>query len=970
MGFAAHRVSIVAMPSASNRSSFVLAVLGIGCLVAGLWLYVRQRLERPPAPSAPATAAPPVVDLTQRLPFDSAISTASLPNGLHYFVRANHEPQHRAELQLVVNAGSLLEDDDQRGLAHMVEHMAFNGTKRFPRNEIGAFMASIGMRFGPEVNAETRFDETVYRVEVPTDDPAVLNRALTILEDWAHQVSFDPAEIDKERGVVLEEWRLRQGAALRLGDQQFASLVAGSRYAERSPIGTPESIRTFTAARLRDFYNDWYRPDLMAVIAVGDFDQTAIARRIADEFGAIPARPDGRPRPLMDVPAQPGTTFVVTSDREATATGVRISNRRRPNAETTVGDYRRDTVERLMTGMLSQRLAEVAQTPNGPLLGAGVQLSRPVRALEILSLAGLAHEGVAGAALTALATERARLARFGFTEPELQRQKTTMAQDFERAIDDKDRQQSGTLAAEYVRHFTTGEPVPGLQWESDTTQRLLQGITLQEINLIAATWLPEDNRVVAVTAPEKLGRTIPTEAVLKAAMAAAGKADLKPWVVKATAQSLLDSEPTPGKVAGTVTHASIGLTEWTLSNGARVVLLPTTLDADQIVFSAVSPGGLSLAADADLVPAQTAINVVSSMGFGRFGSGDLRRWLAGRPVAVQPVIGPFEQGVSGQAAKQELTTLFQLIHLVMTQPRRDPAIYDALRAQMRDALTNQEASPEYAFGLAVSDALSQHHPRAHPITAASVEHMDLDKSLAFYRERFADASGFTFVFAGSFDLAVMQPLVEKYLASLPATRGPHTWKDPGIRPPAGVVNRVVERGIDPKARTVLVFPSPVEPDRAHAVAVVALADVLQTRLRDVLREDLGATYNVAVGGNVARIPVAQATVSIDFTSDPARVDALSDRVLAEISALKSAGPTPQQVKNTQTALARDFETSIRKNAYLVGQLAQRYQAGEPPESLWDMPKIFDALTPAILRDAARAHLDTNRYVRATLKPGK
>ncbi|HEX5068577.1 MAG TPA: insulinase family protein [Vicinamibacterales bacterium] len=956
------------MPSASRRSSVVLAVLGVAFLIAGLVLYLRQR-PAPPAPSAPA-AAVPAMDLTQPLPFDSAISTAVLPNGLRYFVRANREPQHRAELQLVVNAGSVLEDDDQRGLAHMVEHMAFNGTKRFPRNEIAAFMASIGMRFGPEVNAETRYDETVYRVEVPTDDAGVLNRALTVLEDWAHQVTFDSVEIEKERGVVLEEWRMRQGAALRMGDQQFAALVRGSRYADRSPIGTPESIRTFTAQRLRDFYRDWYRPDMMAVIAVGDFDQGAIARRIADGFGAIPARPDGRPRPVVDVPAQPGTDFVITTDREATATSVLISNRRTPPAEATVGDYRRATVERLMAGMMSQRLAEVAQTPNGPLIGAGVQVSRPVRGLQVVYLAGLARDSVADAALTVLAIERARLARLGFTAPELERQKTTMAQEYQRAIDDKDRQQSGALAAEYVRHVTVDEPVPGLQWESDTTGKLLPGISLDEINRLAATWLPEDNRVVALTAPEKSGRAVPTEAALKLALAGAAKADLTPWVARTTADSLLDREPAAGTVVSTVTHASIRVTEWTLSNGARVVALPTSLDANQVVFSAVSPGGLSLAPDNDLVPAQTAAQVVSAMGFGRFSSGDLRRWLTGRPIAVQPVIGPFEQGLSGQGTKQELTTLFQLIHLVMTAPRRDQSIFDALRSQMRDGLSNQEASPEYAFGLTLTDALSQHHPRAQPITAASVDRMDLDKSLAFYRERFADASGFTFVFAGSFDLATLQPLVEKYLASLPATNGPHVWKDPGIRPPASVVTKVVERGVDPKARTVLVFPSPIEADRARAVSVVMLADILQTRLRDLLREDLGATYNVTVGGNVARIPVAQATISIDFTSDPARVDALTSRVLAEIAALKNAGPSAQQVKNVQTALIRDFETNIRQNAFLVGQLAQRYQAGEPPETLWDMPKVFQALTPAMIRDAARAHLDTNRYVRATLKPGK
>jgi zinc protease len=954
--------------SSSSRSSTVLGVLGVALLAGGLFLYLRQ--GTPPRPAATAPANVPHVDLAEPLPFDAAITTATLPNGLRYFVRANPEPQRRVELRLVVNAGSLLEDDDQRGLAHVVEHMAFNGTKRFPKNEIGAFMASIGMRFGPEVNAETRYDETVYHLEVPTNDPAVVTRALTILEDWAHQVTFDPAEIEKERGVILEEWRLGQGAAARLRDRQFPLLVQGSRYADRAPIGTPESIRTFTPARLRQFYADWYRPDLMSVIAVGDIDQAAMARSISERFGAIPARSGARPRPEFDVPAQPGTSVLVSTDREATATSVLVMTRRRPPVSKTVGDYRRDTVERLMTAMLSQRLTEVAQAAGGPMLGTAVQVSQPLRGLQLVALAATTRDGAADAALKELLTERARATKFGFTLPELDREKTTMIGAYQRMIADKDRLQSTALAAEYVRHVTIAEPVPGVQWESDTIARLLPGISLDEINTIATAWLPEENRLVSVTAPEKAGRTAPTEAALRAAVAAAARADVKAWVSKVTAESLLEREPEAGSIVTTVTHEAIGLTEWTLSNGVRVVLLPTKFDADQIVFSAVSPGGLSLATDADLVPAQTASQVVASMGFGRFGSGDLRRYLAGRPVGVQPVIGPFEQGLSGGGTKQELTTIFQLIHLIVTAPRRDPVIFDAMRTQMRDALANQAANPDYALSLELAGALSQHHPRAEPITAASTDRMDVDKSLAFYRARFSDASGFTFVFAGSFDLAVMRPLVERYLASLPSTRGAHNWKDPGIRPPAGVVRSVVERGVDPRARTVLVFSSVIEADRSHAVSVVALAQVLQNRLRDVLREELGATYDVSVTGNVARIPVAQATVSVDFTSDPARVDALTDRVLAEMAVLRNTGPAAQTVTNVQTTLLRDFETNVRQNAFLVGQIAQRYQSGDPPESLWNMPKIFQALTPALIRDAAKNCLDPGRYVRVTLRPGK
>jgi zinc protease len=952
-----------------SRWPTLLTIVGVAFLAAGVFLYFRPHGVRTDMATPPVSTGP-AVDLAPALPFDSEITTATLPNGLRYFVRANRQPEHRAELRLVVNAGSVLEDDDQRGLAHFVEHMAFNGTRRFPKHQIGAFMESIGMRFGPGVNATTSYDETIYHLQIPTDQSGALERALTIMEDWAHQVSFDAAEIESERGVVLEEWRMRRGVGARLQDVQFPLFVRGSRYADRLPIGTPESIQSFKPERLKQFYADWYRPDLMSVIAVGDFDPAAVAALVKSRFSSIPARPTPRPRPVFDVPPQSDTTFAIASDREATATSVGIAHRRKAVEAVTVGDYRRDTIDRLVSSILSLRLADVAQAPNSPLLQA-VAASAPVtRTLEITSMNAAAPSGGVDSALRALAVEASRLAKFGVTPEELNQQKTTTLRRLERAIADRARQQSTALAAEYVRHVTTGEPVPGLQWEFDTTKMLLPGISLEDVNLAATKWLPEDNRVVSVTMPIKSGVAAPAEPALRQVLASAAKIELKPWVARSAPASLLDREPTPGTVATTVTRAPIGVTEWTLSNGVRVVLLPTKFSEDQIVFSAVSPGGLSLASDADLIPAQTATQVVNSMGFGRFGSGDLRRWLTGRAVNVQPVIGPFEQGISGGGSRQDLETMFQLIYLMMTSPRKDPTIFDALRSQMRDALANQAASPDVEFAQALSATLSQNHPRARPVTAASMDRMDLDKSVAFFKDRFADAGSFTFVMAGSFDLAEMRPLVERYLASLPSTGRHETWKDVGIRPPTGVVTRVVERGVEPKTRTVLLFTGPIEPDRRHAVAIVALADVLETRLREALREELGATYNVSVGGNASRVPVGQFTVSIDYTAAPARADALNERVFAEIAALKKSGPTPQQVNDVRAALLRDFETNSHQNPYLVGQLAQRYQSGEPPESVWQIGEIYKSLTPAVIKDAANAYLDARNYVRVTLKPGK
>jgi zinc protease len=942
------------------------------CLIAGIVLLVRQYTASSPASRSATTSAPtgPPPDAAAPVPFDSSITARTLANGLKYLVKANNQPGGRAELRLVVNAGSLLEDDDQRGVAHFVEHMAFNGTRRFPKQAIGQFMESIGMRFGPSVNATTSFDETTYALQIPTDKPEVIDRALMILEDWAHNVTFDPAEVEKERGVIVEEWRLRRGVGARLQDMQAPAFFKGSRYLDRSPIGTPESIRGFKLERLRQFYTDWYRPDLMAVIAVGDFDPAAMATAIERQFGAIPQPASPRARPAFEAPALASTEYSIAIDKEVPSTNVAILHRRQPREAVTVGDYRRDIVERLAIDMLSQRLVDISQVPKGPILSASAAKLRAVRALEHVVLNAMASNSGIGPALSALAVERERAVRFGYSEPELSRQKTTLLRGMERAIAERAHQPSAVLAAEYVRHVTVGEPVPGLQWEYDAVKRLMPTIGVAEVHAAIVSALPEANRVVAIAAPEKTNVYVPPVKELQAVVAAAKDAPMQPWVVRAGTSELMAEPPAPGSIVKTTPHDAVGVTEWTLSNGVRIVLKPTTFKDNQIVFTAVSPGGLSLADDADLVPAQTAAQVVVSMGFGKFASGDIRRILQGKAVGVQPVIGPYEHGLSGGSSREDIEAMFQLIHLTMTEPRRDPTIFSAFQSQMRTALAGQTGSPDYAFSRELARVLSQDHPRARALEGGSLERMDLDKSIAFYRARFGNAAGFTFVFAGSFTVDSIRPLVERYVASLPASGAGGAWKDNGIRPPRGVVERVVTRGIEPKSRTVLVFTGPIEVSRQQAVAITAMAEVLQTRLRDAIREELGATYSIAAAASAARVPVGQYSVSIDFSSDPARIDAITRRVLDEVATFRQSGPTPRQMQDVKAGMARDFESNSRQNAFLAGQIAQRYQMGEPVESVWQMPDLFRALTAQQIHEAARKYLDTSNYIRVTLKPEK
>ena len=945
------------MSPRSLVAALALVVTGLGY---GLGLEAGLLAQQ----TSPARTAP----LTQPMPVDPQITTGTLPNGLRYVIRANRRPEKRAELRLVVNVGSIVEDDDQQGLAHFVEHMAFNGTRNFPKQDIVTFMESIGMRFGPSVNAFTSFDETVYMLQVPTDKPEVVDKALLILEDWAHNVTFDAAEVEKERGVVIEEWRLGQGAATRLRDKQFPVLLKGSRYADRLPIGKKDVLDTFKRDQVTRFYADWYRPDLMSVVAVGDFDPAAMERLIRGRFGSIPKPATARPRPAHGVADQPGTRYTIATDKELPSTTVSVYAMLPPRNQSTHGAYRQQIVEGLFSGMLSARFAEMAQKPDAPFLQAGASRGLFVRSREASTLSALVREDAIDRGLEALFLEAERVVQFGFTPAELDRQKRNILRRFEQLLAEKDTHESATFAAEYVRHLTNGESIPGIPYEFELQQRYVPEITLAEVNSLAKEWAPDGNRVVVVSAPEKPGLTMPTEAQLAAVMAGAAAKPLTAWVDSAGTQPLMASTPTAGTIARTSARADLGITEWALSNGIRVVLKPTTFKEDEVVFRATSPGGTSLASDADFIPAMTAATVVGVGGLGTFNLTDLGKTLAGKAAAVSVEFGEHEDVVTGNASPKDLETMFQLIHLSFTQPRRDPVIFGVVTSQTKIMLANQRAQPEFAFQEARSDALSQGHPRRRLLSTEMIDQMNLDRSMAFYQERLADASDFTFVFTGSFTVDGMKPLVERYLASLPSLRRGESWKDTGIRAPRGVVEKRVEKGIEPKSQTSLVFTGPFEYAPARRVTIRAMAIALGTRLREILREDLGGTYSVSVNAGYSKVPVAEYAVSIDFGSAPDRTDVLVARVFEEIAKFKAAGPTDQQVNDVRTAMQREYETSLKNNGYLAAQMSFKYQYGEDVQGVFTANELFAALTPAGLRDAARLYLDDKNYVKVQLFP--
>lgn len=916
-----------------------------------------------------AQATPAVPPLTQVLPVDPDLTTGQFDNGLKYMIRRNSLPAGRAELRLVVNVGSLVEDNDQLGLAHFVEHMAFNGTKNFPKLETVKFLESIGMRFGPSVNASTSFDETIYMLQVPTEKPEVLDRSMLILGDWAQHVSFDPAEIDKERGVIIEEWRLRRGAGARLQDQQFPTLLKGSRYAERLPIGTVENLQTFKHSSLTRFYKDWYRPDLMTVIAVGDFDVAAMRQLITRHFAAMPKAASPRALPTYTVPPQPGTLYAIATDAEAPMTQVSVYGKMALRDQVTVGAYRRQIVESLFAGMLNARYSELSQKPDAPFMGAGAARGLFVKSAEASMLNAMAKDGAAEKALTALYAEAERVVKFGFTQSEFDRQKIGLLRGLEQALAEKDKRPSGQLAAEYIRAATQGEPIPGLAYEAEITRAMVPTITLAEVNGLAAEWVPEGNRVVMVSAPKKEGVPVPTEAQLAAAITAAANMPLTAYVDTVTSTALMTTLPTPGTISGETTRA-YGITEWKLSNGITVVLKPTDFKADEILFRAFSPGGHSLASDADIITAQMASSVVEMGGIGTLSSIELRKTMTGKVASASASIGELEEGLSGRASKKDLEAMFQLAYLRAVEPRADASLFGVMMSQVKSMMANQMASPEFAFGEAINKIMTQDHPRARTPAPERLSSISLEAAMRFYKDRFADMGDFTFVFVGSLDLPVMRPLVERYLASLPSTGRKETWKDTGVREPENVVEAEVKKGIEPKSQTRVIFSGPMVYNQEQRVAIRAMADILQTRLRETLREELGGTYSVSAGASYEDKPRAMYQLSVSFGSDPSRTAALGKRVFDEIEAFKANGPTDKQVNDVKAAMHRDFETNIKQNAYVLSQLAFKYQNGESPETLLAVPSYYDKLTVGSIKAAANTYLDTKRYVKVVLLPEK
>lgn len=918
----------------------------------------------------PASAPRDSFALTAPLPMDPAVRVGTLPNGIRYYIRRNARPEQRAELRLVVNAGSILEDDDQRGLAHFVEHMAFNGTKHFAKNDIVKYLEGIGVRFGADLNAYTSFDETVYILPVPTDSAGILERSFRFLGDVADGVLFDSTEVVAERGVVLAEWRNGLGAGERLRDKQFPVIFRGSRYAERLPIGKPEILEHATPAPMRRFWRDWYRPDLMAVVAVGDVDPGTFERLIRETFGGIAPRTNPRARTQASVPDHDSTLVSIATDAELTTSNVSVLWKRAPHATRTVGDLRADLVERLYHGMLNQRFQELALKPEAPFTGAGASSGAFVRGSEIVSLDAGAKEGRLIETLAALLTEAERVQRHGFLASELDRARTATLRAYERAFAERDKTPSDAFVDEYVTHFLTGDGAPGIAFEYAAVQRLLPGITLAEVNAVAAARAGAANRVVTITLPEKAGLVPPTEAEVRAAFGAVMAATIAPWTETVADGALVTTEPTVGRVVSERVIAGQNITDWTLANGVRVLVRPTDFNADQILVSAFSPGGASLVSDRDAFKTSLAPSIIAAGGVGNFSAIDLRKKLTGKVANAQPSITDLSEGMSGAASPKDLETLMQLLHLRFTAPRADSTVFAAQLQQFEQFLKNKDANPVAVFSDTIQQTLAMGHPRARPLSVEMLQELELEDLLRIYRDRFGDAGDFTFFFVGNVEPATLKPLVERWLGSLPAGTRREVPRDAGPQQFSGVIEKTVRKGIAPQSQSVVLMAGAAPWTREGAYTLTSLGELLQMRLLDRLRESLGGTYSVSVSTAFSRRIRQEWQVVIQYGSAPEQADTMFAAVRDEIAKLRSTPPTVEELERVREQQRRELEVQQKQNGYWLSTIRSRVENGDPLETIGDYLTLVNGLTVEKLAAAAKTFLSEENRARFVLLPEK
>ena len=908
------------------------------------------------------------------VPFTSRALTGTLPNGLKYYILENSLPENRAHLALVVNAGSVLERDDERGFAHFVEHLAFNDTARFPKLELIEYLRSLGMRFGADANAYTSYNETVYHFDVPVEISdgikKIPDRALAILDDWTYAVSFLPEDVKSESLVVLEEHRTRLGAMDRVRKITMPILFAGSVYASREPIGLQEIIENATSQQVRGFYDRWYTSDNMALIFVGDFNGKALETGLANHFNMPAApRPVSRPRYELPPPVNGNFRVEIITDPELTSSSFQIHYKQKKSAQNgTLAYYRETLIDYLIDSMLSLRFEEASADPDAAAADYWGGIWRWSDNSRFYAMGTSPKTGAAEDALRELLLEKESMRRFGFTESELERAKLSLVSFMERQLSEKDRRESRSFINGFASHFLTGEDMADIEWEVRAVNSLLAGVGIKEISKAAQSYFAPNDTVVFLLAPQAEAENLPSANRIRGIFRETANARITPRQNASVSGELLDRVPVPGRIVSQDLDAETGAIILVLSNGARVILKETANRNNEIVFYAMARGGTVNAPLEDSVSADLASEMLEVSGLGPYSRTELINKLAGKQVSFSFWISGFYRGFQGSSTTRDLKTLFEMLYLSFTMPELDERAVAAMLDQYRTSLVHQDENPQRVFSRELTKILYNNHPLFKPLELEDMDKVSLEKALDFIHKCINPAD-YTFIFTGNIDLNMMREYLTSYIASIPGAPEMNGWIDPGIVRPRGI-ERNIYKGMDERSVVYLAWfaPGPSAFDERKNQTAAVLSEYLDILLTDEIREKLSGVYSISALASVSVIPNGEYSLEASFQCNPSRAEELIAAVRERITNIVGQPLNTDTFNKAKEALLMQHEASMQRNLHIAQSYANSSALYDTPLArLNRRPDVIRSVTPEEVRSLCRDTL-VSGPVRVVLYP--
>lgn len=873
------------------------------------------------------------------LPIDPKVRTGKLENGLTYYIRNNGTPEQRADFYIAQNVGSMQEEDMQAGLAHFLEHMAFNGTKNFPGKNMLEYLQDNGIKFGTNINAYTSFDQTVYfMTDVPTLNKNLVDSCLLVLYDWSSGIALEDEEIDKERGVIREEWRTRGGAQQRLWEQLLPAMYPGSKYANRMPIGNIDVINNFKYSEIRDYYNKWYRPDLQSIIVVGGIDVDAMEKQIKELFSGIKLNANRAERVSFPVPDNDEPIVAIATDPEARGTSIMVFYKHEPMPEdlkkTQMG-YLTSYILNAAANMMNQRFEEITQKPDAPFTYAYAYdddyfVAKTKDAWTVT--AGSAEDKIEQA-LAAMIRETERIKKHGFTASEYDIARTNILKNIEDSYNNRDKQKNSQYSQEYVRAFTDGEPIPGIEYEYQLLQAAAPNIPLEAINQTVKQLIGDKNLVIAIMGPQKEGLVYPTKEQLLSVISTVQAETIEPYAEEIINEPLISTPPTAGKITKAEKDEDFGATVWTLSNGMKVVLKNTDFKDDQILMTASAFGGTSQYAVQDPINSKVMNNVITLGGVGNFSATDLPKVIAGKTASARPEIRLTTQNFTGSSSIKDFETMLQLVYLHFTSPRADEDAFKSYMQRMETQLKNQEAEPMVAFSDSLNYILYGNNPMVERLKPEHLKKIDYTRIMEMYKQQFRNPGSFVFTFVGNIDEEKVRPIIEQYLASLPgkAVKGEFIHVPMDLN--KGKLSNIFKREMkNPKATVFNAFSGQMERSLKNNIAMSMLDQILDIVYTEKVREDEGGTYGVSSYGSISRYPEGQTLLQIFFDTDPEKATVLNNIISSELKSISVDGPRALDFSKVKEYMVKSYTENIRENSYWLGQLNTKYFYDEDTHS--------------------------------------